>query len=186
MINIEELNSEGIKIIEKKDFEVINCVAKKENNEETSFLVKNKLAEKFKNPKYKILVYGKKTIILTENKEQMDFLAFSFDSQKAVDFGIFKETPKPKIISELEANIQKWCNEIQKYLENILGFGGIIKVKAAGLNDELIVFDIIASGKGTNNKIVKILKELSNDFTDDLLYCDKDEIFTTLDNYFKS
>lgn len=191
MISIEELNSEGFEIVEEKDFEVVNCVANKDNNSEISFLVKNKLAEKFKNPKYKILVYEdnklnrKNTIILLENEEQMDYLAFNLNKSN-LEFGLLRENPRANKVSKFKLNIQKWCDEFQRYLENNFWFAGITKIQAASLNNEIVTFNIIISGKGTNNEIVHIAKQISREMTDKLLKCNEDEIFTILDNYFKS
>ena len=190
MMNIEELNSEGVEVIETKDFEIINCVANKDNSE-ISFLVKNKLAEKFKNPKYKILTYEdnrlnrKNTIILLENEEQMDYLAFNFNKSN-LELGLLRELPKINKISKFKLNAQKWCNEFQRYLENNFWFTGITKVQAVSLNNEVVTFNIIVSGKGTNNKIVNIAKQISKKMTDKMLKYSEEEIFTILNDYFKS
>ena len=190
MIDIEEFNSEKVEIVEKKDFEIVNCVAKKNNNDEISFLVRNKLAEKFKEPKYKILVYEniktdkKKNIILLENKEQMDYLALNL--KEFAVLGLFRDKPKANQISKFELNIQKWCNELQRYLENILQFKGIVKIQAAAINGELLTFNIIVSGKGTNNKIVEIAKQISKNMTYKMLNYNNDEIFNILNDYYKS
>lgn len=215
MIKLEQFSSAKVIYKEAEDFEIVNCVSERNETHDYKSLtfsygcfleqeLKKVLSAKYKNFDYKILVIAeeqkdelldKKIIILLKTTEVIDYLK-SVISQNSVLNKIFSESkieinyltekPKPIEISSFKQNIQKWCNEFQKYLVNQKNFNGITKINAVSLDRKLKSLEIVVSGKGTTNEIVFVSKKISKKINNLLLRSNQDEIFKVIDEEFKS
>ena len=136
---------------------------------------KEKLSKAFKKTDYKILIVAEenfkeenpkmlKIVVLLDKQEKIDFVKNSL-TQTNVEYGILKDTIQENIISEFYANVREWTNTIQNYLANEFGFSGKTIVEASLYNEELQAFNITCSGKGTNDDIVWVMKEMSKAIT---------------------
>ena len=186
MIKTYTITSEKEKIVKNGQIEVVRVEA--ENNLTTGFTsktknylfsleeeIKEKLSKVFKKTDYKILIVADenfkeenpkilKIIVLLDKQEKIDFVKNSL-TQTNIEYGILKDTIQENIISEFYANVREWTNTIQNYLANEFGFSGKTIIEASLYNEELQAFNITCSGKGTNDNIVWIMKEMSKAIT---------------------
>lgn len=186
MIKTYMITSEKEKIVKNKQIEVVRVEA--ENNLTTEFTsktknylfslekeMKEKLSKVFKKTDYKILIVADenfkeenpkilKIVVLLDKQEKIDFVKNSL-TQTNIEYGILKDTIQENIISEFYANIREWTNTIQNYLANEFGFSGKTIIEASLYNEELQAFNITCSGKGTNDDIVWVMKEISKVIT---------------------
>ena len=186
MIKTYTITSEKEKIVKNEQIEVVRVEA--ENNLTTGFTsktknylfsleeeIKEKLSKVFKKTDYKILIVADenfkeenpkilKIVVLLDKQEKIDFVKNSL-TRTNIEYGILKDTIQENIISEFYANVREWTNTIQNYLANEFGFSGKTIVEASLYNEELQAFNITCSGKGTNDNIVWIMKEMSKAIT---------------------
>ena len=186
MIKTYMITSEKEKIVKNEQIEVVRVEA--ENNLTTGFTsktknylfsleeeIKEKLSKAFKKTDYKILIVADenfkeenpkilKIVVLLDKQEKIDFVKNSL-TQTNIEYGILKDTIQENIISEFYANVREWTNTIQNYLANEFGFSGKTIIEASLYNEELQAFNITCSGKGTNDNIVWIMKEMSKAIT---------------------
>ena len=186
MIKTYTITSEKEKIVKNGQIEVVRVEA--ENNLTTGFTsktknylfsleeeIKEKLSKAFKKTDYKILIVADenlkeenpkilKIVVLLDKKEKIDFVKNSL-TQTNIEDGILKDTIQENIISEFYANVREWTKAIQNYLANEFGFSGKTIIEASLYNEELQAFNITCSGKGTNDNIVWIMKEMSKAIT---------------------
>ena len=186
MIKTYTITSEKEKIVKNGQIEVVRVEA--ENNLTTGFTsktknylfsleeeIKEKLSKAFKKTDYKILIVADenfkeenpkilKIIVLLDKQEKIDFVKNSL-TQTNIEYGILKDTIQENIISEFYANVREWTNAIQNYLANEFGFSGKTIIEASLYNEELQAFNITCSGKGTNDNIVWVMKEMSKAIT---------------------
>ena len=186
MIKTYTITSEKEKIVKNGQIEVVRVEA--ENNLTTGFTsktknylfsleeeIKEKLSKAFKKTDYKILIVANenfkeenpkilKIVVLLDKQEKIDFVKNSL-TQTNIEYGILKDTIQENIISEFYANVREWTNTIQNYLANEFGFSGKTIVEASLYNEELQAFNITCSGKGTNDDIVWVMKEMSKAIT---------------------
>ena len=207
MIKTYMITSEKEKIVKNEQIEVVRVEA--ENNLTTGFTsktknylfsleeeMKEKLSKAFKKTDYKILVVADenfkeenqkilKIVILLDKQEKIDFVKNSL-TQTNIEYGILRDTIQENIISEFYANVRKWTNAIQNYLANEFGFSGKTIIEASLYNEELQAFNITCSGKGTNDNIVWIMKEMSKAITLSKNYgFYVDDKFSFIDGYFQ-
>lgn len=196
----------GRKEIKDEELEIINVKA--ENNLTTSFKSRTEnfllnveervvslLKTKFKEFSYKILCVANeernknlnvlKLIILLDEKEKIDFVKNSLTEFEA-EFGILREKPNAMVLSPIKEKVQEWADEIQNYLANEFKFNGKTIIEASSYNGELQSFNITNSGKGVNDNIVWVMKEISKAITLSknigLYIYDK---YSFIDGYFK-
>lgn len=186
MIKTYVITSEKEKVVKNKQIEVVRVEA--ENNLTTGFTsktknylfslekeMKEKLSKVFKKTDYKLLIVADenfkeenpkilKIVVLLDKQEKIDFVKNSL-TQTNIEYGILKDTIQENIISEFYANIREWTNTIQKYLANEFGFSGKTIIEASLYNEELQAFNITCSGKGINDDIVWVMKEMSKVIT---------------------
>ena len=186
MIKTYMITSEKEKIVKNEQIEVVRVEA--ENNLTTGFTsktknylfsleeeIKEKLSKVFKKTDYKILIVADenfkeenpkilKIVVLLDKQEKIDFVKNSL-TRTNIEYGILKDTIQENIISEFYANVREWTNIIQNYLANEFGFSGKTIVEASLYNEELQAFNITCSGKGTNDDIVWVMKEMSKAIT---------------------
>lgn len=186
MIKTYTITSEKEKIVKNGQIEVVRVEA--ENNLTTGFTsktknylfsleeeMKEKLSKAFKKTDYKILIVADenfkeenpkilKIVVLLDKQEKIDFVKNSL-TQTNIEYGILKDTIQENIISEFYANVREWTNTIQNYLANEFGFSGKTIIEASLYNEELHAFNITCSGKGTNDDIVWVMKEMSKAIT---------------------
>lgn len=186
MIKTYVITSEKEKIVKNKQIEVVRVEA--ENNLTTEFTsktknylfslekeMKEKLSKVFKKIDYKLLIVADenfkeenpkilKIVVLLDKQEKIDFVKNSL-TQTNIEYGILKDTIQENIISKFYANVREWTNTIQKYLANEFGFSGKTIIEASLYNEELQAFNITCSGKGTNDDIVWVMKEMSKAIT---------------------
>lgn len=186
MIKTYIITSEKEKIVKNGQIEVVRVEA--ENNLTTGFTsktknylfsleeeIKEKLSKAFKKTDYKILIVADenfkeenpkilKIVVLLDKQEKIDFVKNSL-TQTNIEYGILKDTIQENIISEFYANVRKWANVIQNYLANEFSFSGKTIIEASLYNEELQAFNITCSGKGTNDDIVWVMKEMSKAIT---------------------
>lgn len=186
MIKTYTITSEKEKIVKNGQIEVVRVEA--ENNLTTGFTsktknylfsleeeMKEKLSKAFKKTDYKILIVADenfkkenpkilKIVVLLDKQEKIDFVKNSL-TRTNIEYGILKDTIQENIISEFYANVREWTNTIQNYLANEFGFSGKTIVEASLYNEELQAFNITCSGKGTNDDIVWVMKEMSKAIT---------------------
>lgn len=207
MIKTYTITSEKEKIVKNGQIEVVRVEA--ENNLTTGFTSKTKnylfsleeeinekLSKAFKKTDYKILIVADenfkeenpkilKIVVLLDKQEKIDFVKNSL-TQTNIEYGILKDTIQENIISEFYANVREWTNTIQNYLANEFGFSGKTIIEASLYNEELQAFNITCSGKGTNDNIVWIMKEMSKAITLSKncgFYID--DKFSFIDSYFQ-
>ena len=186
MIKTYTITSEKEKIVKNGQIEVVRVEA--ENNLTTGFTsktknylfsleeeIKEKLSKAFKKTDYKILIVADenfkeenpkilKIIVLLDKQEKIDFVKNSL-TRTNIEYGILRDTIKENIISEFYANVREWTNTIQNYLANEFSFSGKTIIEASLYNEELQAFNITCSGKGTNDNIVWVMKEMSKAIT---------------------
>ena len=186
MIKTYTITSEKEKIVKNGQIEVVRVEA--ENNLTTGFTsktknylfsleeeIKEKLSKAFKKTDYKILIVADenfkeenpkilKIVVLLDKQEKIDFVKNSL-TQTNIEYGILRDTIQENIISEFYANVREWTNAIQNYLANEFGFSGKTIIEASLYNEELQAFNITCSGKGTNDDIVWVMKEMSKAIT---------------------
>ena len=186
MIKTYMITSEKEKIVKNEQIEVVRVEA--ENNLTTGFTsktknylfsleeeIKEKLSKVFKKTDYKILIVADenfkeenpkilKIVVLLDKQEKIDFVKNSL-TRTNIEYGILRDTIKENIISEFYSNVREWTNTIQNYLANEFGFSGKTIVEASLYNEELQAFNITCSGKGTNDDIVWVMKEMSKAIT---------------------
>ena len=186
MIKTYMITSEKEKIVKNEQIEVVRVEA--ENNLTTGFTsktknylfsleeeIKEKLSKVFKKTDYKILIVADenfkeenpkilKIVVLLDKQEKIDFVKNSL-TQTNIEYGILKDTIQENIISEFYANVREWTNTIQNYLANEFSFSGKTIIEASLYNEELQAFNITCSGKGTNDDIVWVMKEMSKAIT---------------------
>lgn len=207
MIKTYTITSEKEKIVKNGQIEVVRVEA--ENNLTTGFTsktknylfsleeeIKEKLSKAFKKTDYKILIVADenfkeenpkilKIVVLLDKQEKIDFVKNSL-TQTNIEYGILKDTIQENIISEFYANVREWTNAIQNYLANEFGFSGKTIIEASLYNEELQAFNITCSGKGTNDNIVWVMKEMSKAITLSKncgFYID--DKFSFIDSYFQ-
>ena len=186
MIKTYTITSEKEKIVKNGQIEVVRVEA--ENNLTTGFTsktknylfsleeeIKEKISKAFKKTDYKILIVADenfkeenpkilKIIVLLDKQEKIDFVKNSL-TQTNIEYGILRDTIQENIISEFYSNVREWTNTIQNYLANEFSFSGKTIIEASLYNEELQAFNITCSGKGTNDNIVWIMKEMSKAIT---------------------
>ena len=207
MIKTYTITSEKEKIVKNGQIEVVRVEA--ENNLTTGFTsktknylfsleeeIKEKLSKAFKKTDYKILIVADenfkeenpkilKIIVLLDKQEKIDFVKNSL-TQTNIEYGILRDTIQENIISEFYSNVREWTNTIQNYLANEFSFSGKTIIEASLYNEELQAFNITCSGKGTNDNIVWIMKEMSKAITLSKncgFYID--DKFSFIDSYFQ-
>lgn len=207
MIKTYTITSEKEKIVKNGQIEVVRVEA--ENNLTTGFTsktknylfsleeeIKEKLSKAFKKTDYKILIVADenfkeenpkilKIVVLLDKQEKIDFVKNSL-TQINIEYGILKDTIQENIISEFYVNVREWTNAIQNYLANEFGFSGKTIIEASLYNEELQAFNITCSGKGTNDNIVWVMKEMSKAITLSKncgFYID--DKFSFIDSYFQ-
>ena len=207
MIKTYTITSEKEKVVKNGQIEVVRVEA--ENNLTTGFTsktknylfsleeeIKEKLSKAFKKTDYKILIVADenfkeenpkilKIVILLDKQEKIDFVKNSL-TQTNIEYGILKDTIQENIISEFYANVREWTNTIQNYLANEFGFSGKTIIEASLYDEELQAFNITCSGKGTNDDIVWVMKEMSKAITLSKncgFYID--DKFSFIDSYFQ-
>ena len=207
MIKTYTITSEKEKIVKNGQIEVVRVEA--ENNLTTGFTsktknylfsleeeIKEKLSKAFKKTDYKILIVADenfkeenpkilKIIVLLDKQEKIDFVKNSL-TQTNIEYGILRDTIQENIISEFYSNVREWTNTIQNYLANEFGFSGKTIIEASLYNEELQAFNITCSGKGTNDNIVWVMKEMSKAITLSKncgFYID--DKFSFIDSYFQ-
>ena len=207
MIKTYVITSGKEKIVKNKQIEVVRVEA--ENNLTTEFTsktknylfsleeeIKEKLSKAFKKTDYKILIVADenfkeenpkilKIVVLLDKQEKIDFVKNSL-TQTNIEYGILKDTIQENIISEFYANVREWTNAIQNYLANEFGFSGKTIIEASLYDEELQAFNITCSGKGTNDNIVWVMKEMSKAITLSKncgFYID--DKFSFIDSYFQ-
>ena len=207
MIKTYMITSEKEKIVKNEQIEVVRVEA--ENNLTTGFTsktknylfsleeeIKEKLSKAFKKTDYKILIVADenfkeenpkilKIVVLLDKQEKIDFVKNSL-TQTNIEYGILKDTIQENIISEFYANVREWTNTIQNYLANEFSFSGKTIIEASLYNEELQAFNITCSGKGTNDDIVWVMKEMSKAITLSKncgFYID--DKFSFIDSYFQ-
>ena len=207
MIKTYTITSEKEKIVKNGQIEVVRVEA--ENNLTTGFTsktknylfsleeeIKEKLSKAFKKTDYKILIVADenlkeenpkilKIVVLLDKQEKIDFVKNSL-TQTNIEYGILKDTIQENIISEFYVNVREWANTIQNYLANEFGFSGKTIVETSLYNEELQAFNITCSGKGTNDNIVWVMKEMSKAITLSKncgFYID--DKFSFIDSYFQ-
>ena len=207
MIKTYMITSEKEKIVKNEQIEVVRVEA--ENNLTTGFTsktknylfsleeeIKEKLSKVFKKTDYKILIVADenfkeenpkilKIVVLLDKQEKIDFVKNSL-TQTNIEYGILKDTIQENIISEFYANVREWTNTIQNYLANEFSFSGKTIIEASLYNEELQAFNITCSGKGTNDNIVWVMKEMSKAITLSKncgFYID--DKFSFIDSYFQ-
>ena len=122
---------------------------------------------------------------MLDKQEKIDFVKNSL-TQTNIEYGILRDTIQKNIISEFYANVREWTNTIQNYLANEFGFSGKTIIEASLYDEELQAFNITCSGKGTNDDIVWVIKEMSKAITLSKNYCFyiKDK-FSFINSYFQ-
>ena len=207
MIKTYIITSEKEKVVKNGQIEVVRVEA--ENNLTTGFTsktknylfsleeeIKEKLSKAFKKTDYKILIVADenfkeenpkilKIVVLLDKQEKIDFVKNSL-TQINIEYGILKDTIQENIISEFYVNVREWTNAIQNYLANEFGFSGKTIIEASLYNEELQAFNITCSGKGTNDNIVWVMKEMSKAITLSKncgFYID--DKFSFIDSYFQ-
>ena len=207
MIKTYTITSEKEKIVKNGQIEVVRVEA--ENNLTTGFTsktknylfsleeeIKEKLSKAFKKTDYKILIVADenfkeenpkilKIVILLDKQEKIDFVKNSL-TQTNIEYGILRDTIQENIISEFYSNVREWTNTIQNYLANEFSFSGKTIIEASLYNEELQAFNITCSGKGTNDNIVWVMKEMSKAITLSKncgFYID--DKFSFIDSYFQ-
>ena len=207
MIKTYIITSEKEKVVKNGQIEVVRVEA--ENNLTTGFTsktknylfsleeeIKEKLSKAFKKTDYKILIVADenfkeenpkilKIVVLLDKQEKIDFVKNSL-TQINIEYGILKDTIQENIISEFYVNVREWTNAIQNYLANEFGFSGKTIIEASLYNEELQAFNITCSGKGTNDDIVWVMKEMSKAITLSKncgFYID--DKFSFIDSYFQ-
>ena len=207
MIKTYTITSEKEKIVKNGQIEVVRVEA--ENNLTTGFTsktknylfsleeeIKEKLSKAFKKTDYKILIVADenfkeenpkilKIIVLLDKQEKIDFVKNSL-TQTNIEYGILRDTIQENIISEFYSNVREWTNTIQNYLANEFSFSGKTIIEASLYNEELQAFNITCSGKGTNDNIVWVMKEMSKAITLSKncgFYID--DKFSFIDSYFQ-
>lgn len=207
MIKTYTITSEKEKIVKNEQIEVVRVEA--ENNLTTGFTsktknylfsleeeIKEKLSKAFKKTDYKILIVADenfkeenpkilKIVVLLDKQEKIDFVKNSL-TRTNIEYGILRDTIKENIISEFYANVREWTNTIQNYLANEFSFSGKTIIEASLYNEELQAFNITCSGKGTNDNIVWVMKEMSKAITLSKncgFYID--DKFSFIDSYFQ-
>ena len=207
MIKTYTITSEKEKIVKNGQIEVVRVEA--ENNLTTGFTsktknylfsleeeIKEKLSKVFKKTDYKILIVADenfkeenpkilKIVVLLDKQEKIDFVKNSL-TRTNIEYGILRDTIKENIISEFYANVREWTNTIQNYLANEFSFSGKTIIEASLYNEELQAFNITCSGKGTNDDIVWVMKEMSKAITLSKncgFYID--DKFSFIDSYFQ-
>ena len=207
MIKTYTITSEKEKIVKNGQIEVVRVEA--ENNLTTGFTsktknylfsleeeIKEKLSKAFKKTDYKILIVADenfkeenpkilKIVVLLDKQEKIDFVKNSL-TQTNIEYGILRDTIQENIISEFYSNVREWTNTIQNYLANEFSFSGKTIIEASLYNEELQAFNITCSGKGTNDNIVWIMKEMSKAITLSKncgFYID--DKFSFIDSYFQ-
>lgn len=213
MKKIYEISTCKKELIEKNDYEYVNVIS--EYNPVTDY--KPACLFKAETVKHKLLNYlnltlkdcfcftivcivdtvGRfnnltKTIIFINSKEITDELLLEIKEKIESDLNnveiiVSEKKPEKKTITSFENKCQEWANEIQKYLTNYFKFYGITKINAFRTKNNLEFFDIIASGKGTNDVIVDKLKLLSEEILkENCLECSQDYKFSLIQKYFES
>ena len=207
MIKTYVITSGKEKIVKNKQIEVVRVEA--ENNLTTEFTsktknylfsleeeIKEKLSKAFKKTDYKILIVADenfkeenpkilKIVVLLDKQEKIDFVKNSL-TQTNIEYGILRDIIQKNIISKFYANVREWTNTIQNYLANEFGFSGKTIIEASLYDEELQAFNITCSGKGTNDNIVWIMKEMSKAITLSKncgFYID--DKFSFIDSYFQ-
>lgn len=207
MIKTYIITSEKEKVVKNGQIEVVRVEA--ENNLTTGFTsktknylfsleeeIKEKLSKAFKKTDYKILIVADenfkeenpkilKIVVLLDKQEKIDFVKNSL-TQINIEYGILKDTIQENIISEFYVNVREWTNAIQNYLANEFGFSGKTIIEASLYDEELQAFNITCSGKGTNDDIVWVMKEMSKAITLSKncgFYID--DKFSFIDSYFQ-
>lgn len=172
------------------------------------------LKTKYKNAQYKVLVIGDETIddlviskviVLLKNQEMIDFVIDSptilsdinvnIDGDnvpvkmKSIEYDILDEEPKDLNMTKFYQQVQLWCQTIQSYLSNELKFNGITKITASACKGDLVSFNISNTGKGVNDDIVFVMKNISqNVFLSKyrLFWYNENDIYEFINSYFKS
>lgn len=155
------------------------------------------LKSSFKEPKYEIMIVADENrlfrntkvielIALLEDDEQIKCVKDSLTEPK-LTLGLLTEEPPLIETTEFRDAVQDWCNEIQKYLSNEYEFNGMTRIKAAVADGELVAFYVSNTGRGVNDDIVFVMKEMSKTITTSknfgLYIPDK---YSFIDSFFKS
>lgn len=208
MIKVVEINSAGKENIKLNDYEIVNVQS--ETNVEYDFnLLTTFYAKSIENrikllvKKYKILSIADegigslrkiKTIVLVPTKKDIKLVIDSLTEER-IFVDILKDEPQKEQTTPFKDKCKEWCDAIQNYLANEFDFSGTTKVKAVAVYKDnvsniLQIFDITVSGKGINNDIYNILKEIAKVITtmeyNVFFLMDKHEMFSFINSYFKS
>ena len=194
------------KVVDDYEMEVVNVTAERNSTSSFKSETENYLLNfesslnyflnlKFKRPNYKILLTANEDktgkinilnfIVLLESKAQIDYVKESLTEEK-IKFDILEEIPKKETITKFKIEVQNWADEIQRYLSNEFNFLGTTRIEASHDKTELQSFNITNSGKGLNDDIVWVMKEISKTITlskDFAFYTD--DKFSFINSYFK-
>lgn len=207
MIKIERYSyPEKLIDTSKDDFEVIEMDTVETNyfGKILSFQLETKLKTIFPKPVFDIMLIFKKEkiperiFILFKNNKQKQIIEEWINKEGYLYFGVdikdrFVFDVKENQTLEVVETISKNKNSVKDYLvlfHNLVfdyfGKDINIKVKAAIYKNKLIAFELIPIGKGVNDDIVFLAKNISSgilSYTDGLNIEDK---FTFMRNYFES
>lgn len=171
------------KIIKSKQLEQYEVVS--ENSSTKEFLLSFEksmikiLSEKFKDFDYQLFgvfdenigIKPLNIVVMLDSEEKIEYIKQQIDRITDVDmikskivFDIikkesFEKTTNNKILTE------EWANSVRKYLANEFDFRGKIRLETSFYDSELQSFWLSASGKGVNDDIVWVLKEMSKAIT---------------------
>jgi len=212
MIKIERYSyPEKLIDTSKDDFEVIEIDTGRFNafgencfGEILRMQIETKLKTIFPKPEFEIMITSnsknipENIIILFKNKKHKDFIerwinkeGYNYEDIDIRDRFVFdiKENQSFENISTTSKNknsVIKYLTLFHKFVIDYLHKNVNINVKAAIYKNKLITFDLIPTGKGVNDDIVFLAKNISSgilSYTDGLNIKDK---FTFMKNYFES
>jgi hypothetical protein len=171
---------------------------------ELETIIKSALFTKFKDFDYEMLIVSDedsktknvnllKLVILIDSEEKIQFLKNNLPnlSPKILNIIEFKVLKIPlwtvQVTSLEEEMLQSWADEIQRYLRNEFNFYGKVNIQASFFENEIQSFWIGLSGKGVNDDLVWVMKEISKAITlsKNIVFYTDDK-YTFIDGYFKS
>jgi hypothetical protein len=203
---VQEISSVAEENTISKDFEIYQFIAEKGVKEGYNSLtfnfaqsfgykLYNLLNQNFKDFSFKALIIAdefkeieiKKVIVLLPNKEMINFVRNSL-TEKYIEVDLLEEFPKGEITTLFKQQGDFWCKQVHNYLKCEYNFNGLTKLNVAGHAGELVSFNFILSGKGTNDELVYKIKLLSQyvEANKAAYYSSFDELYKILEAYFKS
>lgn len=207
MIKIERYSyPEKLIDTSKDDFEVIEMDTVETNyfGKILSFQLEAKLKTIFPKPVFDIMLIFKKEkiperiFILFKNNKQKQIIEEWINKEGYLYFGVdikdrFVFDVKENQTLEVVETISKNKNSVKDYLglfHNLVfdyfGKDINIKVKAAIYKNKLVAFELIPTGKGVNDDIVFLAKNISNGILSYIDGLNIEDKFTFMKNYFES